>query len=48
MKTDFAVAKKYQQIKGWQMVIIDRVGHLPQIAAFGRFITPFKAFLDAQ
>ncbi|TSJ35903.1 alpha/beta hydrolase [Mucilaginibacter corticis] len=34
-----------QQIAGAQLVIIDGVGHLPQIEAFDRFIVPLKKFL---
>ena len=34
-----------QQIEGSQLVIIDGVGHLPQIEAFDRFIAPLKEFL---
>jgi len=34
-----------QQIKGSQLVLINGVGHLPQIEAFDRFIGPLKKFL---
>lgn len=34
-----------QQIAGSQLVIIDGVGHLPQIEAFDRFIAPLQQFL---
>lgn len=34
-----------QQIAGSQLVIIEGVGHLPQIEAFDRFITPLQKFL---
>jgi pimeloyl-ACP methyl ester carboxylesterase len=34
-----------QQIKGSQLVLIDGVGHLPHVEAFGRFIQPLEKFL---
>lgn len=38
--------KAQQQINGSQLVIIDGVGHLPQIEAFDRFIDPLIKFLE--
>lgn len=41
------LAKQAQrQIKGSQLVLIEGVGHLPQIEAFDRFIGPLEKFLD--